>query len=109
MIAGGAAFPELSNVGAYLSGTADILAAPGPGMRYRIFSMQMSAQVAGVIGGLRAGGSGNWFAVLGISGDSHVSFPLMGLALPENLSVNYQLVAGSGQALVCVLYTVEPV
>lgn len=98
---------ELSYLGAYLNATGDVLAAPGAGQRLRVFAAQMGAQTAGVVGGLRNGSAGEWFATCGASGDSHVAFPLTGLPLPANESVNYQLVAGAGFMLITVAYTVE--
>jgi hypothetical protein len=100
---------ELQFAHKFLAASGVCLAAPGAGLRYRIFSVQMVAEAAGCTGELTDAGTGQGFALGSGVGVSATTIPAQGLPLSTNVAANYVLIAGAGTMAMSILYTTETV
>ena len=100
---------ELTYYGALFSASGNVLAAPGSGKRYRLFSLNLGCQSGVTYGLVRGGTSG--LELLGCWGLGNASkqIPAQGLVLGNNELLYYYLYSGSGGATVDVIYTIETI
>jgi hypothetical protein len=100
---------EVLAIGAFNAASGVILAAPGAGLRYRVFSVAMAATAAGLIGQVNDTTSGQTLGVCAGPGSSPSSIPAQGFPMTQNHGISYQQLAGAGSMLMVVFYTVETV
>ena len=99
---------ELSVAHVELAAAGNILGAPGAGIRYRIFSVQMST-LSALSAIVWTGGGAPVVAVCAGPGNSITSIPAQGVPWSVNTAVVYGPVSGAGTMLITVLYTTETV
>lgn len=97
----------LKNVTLTASGT--ILAAPGAGKRYRVFSVQMATVTGGVLATAFDATAGPWLGVVAGPGASQTTIPPQGYPMATNAALGYSLQAGAGSVVTIVYYTIETV
>lgn len=100
---------ELQVHGAGLNIATTVLAAPGAGVRHRLFALQLIPQAAGVYGTLKDSVSGVNYLFSGAAGGATLTIPVTGQAMSTNAALNYQPNGSSGYEGVIVYYTTEDV
>jgi len=98
---------ELSVVGNGGAASFTLLAAPGAGVRYRVFGGNMASLAAGLYGYLKDSVSGTAFFVCVGEGNASLVLPSQGLALSTDAAVDYVLGAGAGTMAMSLSYTTE--
>jgi hypothetical protein len=100
---------ELQFAGGLFSATGNIAAAPGAGLRLRVYSLTLSCQSGVTLGLIRDGGSG--VSLIGCfgPGSNSITFPGQGVPLSTNEPLQYYLYAGANGALATAVYTTEHV
>ena len=91
-----------------VSASASLIPAPGAGLRNRLFSMFMTASVAGVLGTLYDIVSGLNHLVVQGPGNVSITLPGQGFPMPNNSELELGVV-GSGTVYGGVYYTVETI
>lgn len=97
----------VKNITLAASGT--ILAAPGAGKRYRVFSVQMATVTGGVLATAFDATSGLWIGVVAGPGTSQATIPAQGYPMTANTALGYSLQAGAGSVASIVYYTIETI
>lgn len=100
---------EVTVSSAYISSTSAIIAAPGAGLRLRIFSAQLATVTAGLLGYVLDNAAGRGLAACAGAGNSITTFPGQGYPMSTNSALEYEVLAGSGSMWVAVVYTTETV
>lgn len=90
-----------------VSGT--VVAAPGPGLRIRVFAMQMGSQGQAFTGYLTDTISGQALCVGGQSNAGAITLPAQGYPLTADAGINFNAWGGTGNMLSVVYYTIEAV
>lgn len=102
-------FTELEHISALEEGTATILAAPGSGKRYRLFSVSLSSTGAGQVGYVQDALSGQAFAGIVGVGNSVTTIPGQGVPLSENAALRLTLEGAAGKVVLVAYYTTETI
>lgn len=100
---------ELAVASSYIAAVGAIIAAPGAGLRLRIYTLQMSTVAAGLLGYVLDLGAGTGIASCGGVGNVALTFPGQGLKLSTNSALEYEILAGAGSMFVAATYTTEAV
>lgn len=100
---------ELSMGGNQFTANGQLLAPPGAGRRYRIFSAQLSSTVAGLAGVLLDAVSNVSFITCTGVGNMAMPFVPQGVPLSANAAVNYTILSGAGNMVALVQYATETI
>lgn len=109
VLSGDHPFTELSLISPTLAANGTVLAAPGAGQRYRVFSAQMSAATAGLSGGLVDNVGAKVLLFCAGVGNSVTSIPAQGYPMAANSPLTYSLATGAGGMQITVYYTTETI
>lgn len=109
--AGAASHPphELSTIGTILTANGTVLQPPGTGLRYRIFSIGMTAFAAGLGGSVNDAATNAALFACGNTAAVALTTPPQGYACATDGAVSYNIFAGAGSMAITVLYTTETV
>lgn len=100
---------ELNVASPILGASATVIAAPGAGMRIRVFSMQMGSQGQAFTGYLTDSATGQALMVGGQSNAGAITLPGQGYPLAANAGLNFIAWGGTGNMMIVVYYTMETV
>jgi hypothetical protein len=100
---------ELSLASGGWNANAVVLAAPGAGERYRVFTIEMMSVAAGTSGYLLDAVSNKVLCSCAGPGNSATNLPGQGYPLSTNAAINFQVNAGAAGIFASVYYTTENV
>ncbi|HEY1716213.1 MAG TPA: hypothetical protein VGG07_25170 [Solirubrobacteraceae bacterium] len=100
---------ELSTVGGGYTLTSTVLAAPGAGMRYRLFFAQLAPITAGLVVFLQDSVSSALYGFSGLGAVESVPYPGQGIPMATDAALNLVFGTGAGTAYAFVAYTLETV
>lgn len=98
---------ELQYISGILSASGNLIGGPGAGLRYRVFSAQMSPGGTAVAGYLQDAGTSKGFIYGSNQAGAVIQYLPSGLPLSVNGAISYVLFAGSGNMYVQAVYTIE--
>ena len=100
---------ELLTAHVQLTASGNAFAAPGAGLRYRIFAAAMSALASGLTGWIYDLTATRLFLTMGISGWAAQTYGPTGIALSADSAITFGLNSGTGTTDIIIVYTVETV
>lgn len=100
---------ELLFAGTFFAATGNLVAAPGAGLRLRVFAAQLTSYSGTPFGRLQSHTAGLLFLACAPGQNAELTYGPSGIVLGTNDGIDYFLGAGAGDCSAIVVYTIETV